>query len=209
MKRFAACLIALMLPAMAFAQADPNANINYSVGPPDYAGCNAAMFSMLEAGTCEDGASAGMAGTIFKWVWVHDADGFPDGIGGAQFGIETDKPMIGWTLCTGGNEVPEGGWPASGTGNAVTWEGGCYDPPGVIAVVGFFTIADGMTGGMTIIGDPREGVAKYADCVPNGHNFCPENLMTGVNDGALTPDCDLCEGTPVQESSWGEIKSMY
>ena len=54
---------------------------------------------------------------------------------------------------------------------------------------------------MTLTGDPRDGIAKYADCAPDGFDICPENLMSDENADGTVPDCDECEGTPVEKSS--------
>ena len=48
--------------------------------------------------------------------------GEPGGVGGIQFGIEYDAPLVvqSWNNCTGGNEIPSDDWPSSGSGNAIT-----------------------------------------------------------------------------------------
>jgi len=157
MKRFALCLVALMLPVVAFAQSDGNANINIVITEPDYSGCAGPWPAILEGMDCEDLVSAPWPGQAWVWVVMSDGDMYPDGLGGIQFGIEHEKALQGWSLCTGGSEIPEDGWPNSGTGNAATWGGGCYYPPGENAVVGVFPVTDGSAGWMDIIGDPRIG----------------------------------------------------
>jgi hypothetical protein len=206
MKRFVLCLVALMLPVAAFAQADGNANINVVVTLPDYAGCAAGL--PFEELTCEDLVSGTVEGTAFSWIFMSDGDMYPDGIGGIQFGVDYTKTVIGWTLCTGGSEIPEDGWPNTGTGNAATWAGGCYFPAGENALVGFFTVADGASGAMNVTMDPRIGMAMWSDCQPFSQEFYPE-LLGGVDNAAPgPPNCDEFV-VPTIESSWGQIKASY
>ena len=210
MKRLLLCLLALMLPLTAFAVTDELANINVVVTPASYGGC--ADGAVFEAGTCADLVSSPVGGFAFVWIVLSNEGGFPNGVGGARFGVEYDLvgAVIPWALCTGGSEISEDGWPASGTGNAVTWSGGCYDPPSQVAVIGYLTADDGASGFCNVIGDPRVGFAQYSDCLPTEFELCPENL--GGCDLAVgcTPVCgDHCEVTPVEEMSWGKIKSLY
>ncbi len=200
-------LIALALPMSVFAD-DWNANINVVLTTPEFAGCSGNHLGILESMVCEDLVSTPIEGIAFLWVVMSDGDVFPDGIGGIQFGIEHEKDMQGWSLCTGGAEIPEDGWPASGTGNAATWGGGCYYPPGENAVVGFFTLNDGASGWMAITEDPRVGTALWSDCVPVSQDFAPELLGSLDNSTGGDPNCDEI-ATPTIESSWGRVKAHY
>jgi hypothetical protein len=147
-----------------------------------------------------------------------------EGIGGLQFGIDAD-PTAGagfWALCSGGAEIPEHGWPAPGTGNAITFAGGCTgaEYADATALVGFFFFSPpgDPVGRMWLIGDPRiGGRALTVDCELTKSEFCEEQL------GALwlgpAADCDtemarpcnscgmLC-AVPVREQTWSGLKAL-
>ncbi len=153
---------------------------------------------------------------VFAWVLVADVG---QGFAGAQFGIRyTDGVQISaWTLCNGGNEVPDVAWPSSGTGNAVVWpHGSCYTPAGPdrIGKIGFFYIAAGSSGTISFVPDPREneGVLLLSTCVypPVRIEGCSYNGSAGFggSQGRLPVDC-RCSGPPVESRSWSSIKSSY
>jgi hypothetical protein len=201
------CLAALMLPAISSAQPqDDLSSINVTSTNPSYSGCADPFFEVIDAGNCLDLGGARIAGPAFIWVVASRTGGYPDGIGGIQYGIEHDLAIQGWTLCTGGAEIPQDGWPDSGTGTAATWEGGCYSSPGENAMVGFASVADGSLGNLQITGDPRlpEPQALWADCSAVEYEICPAAL--GSMDVAR---CESCVGLPTQTTSWGAIKSLY
>jgi hypothetical protein len=214
MNRFALCLVGLMIPAFASAAVDELTNINLYVANADY---DLACDSFSDDGlVCGDLVSApGSADGSFIWVVASHTGPFPDGIGGIQFGIQYSGDLfsIGWALCTGGSEIAQAGWPDSGTGDAVTWSGGCYVPTGEVAKIGYLTVLDATVGSFAIIGDPRlappDDVA-WADCSAVVWTICPENRGSddNVGDGTV-PDCDSCPVTPLQEVSWGAIKSLF
>jgi len=138
----------------------------------------------------------------------------------------------GWSMCTGGSEIPEDGWPASGTGNAVTWAGGCYDVTendDGVTKIGFFVIFPDSRGAMWIVEDPRVGYALASDCWPNSYLICRELMGSSVMDPVDAPcdeyfadngigypesPCNPCgdtcpQGTPINSTTWGGIKSHY
>ena len=191
MKRLILGLMVLLMPGAVLA--DPNAQYNILTTIPSYSGCSDPAFDWIDEGECADLVSS-QTFPMYVWIVVSDGDGFPDGIGGAQFGIEHSvAPGGGWALCTGGQEIQEGGWPASGTGNAVTWPGGCYDPVGSNAKIGFFAYVPpgDPPGSFAITPDPRNGLAIYSSCDQVSTEICADNLATDADltDG-VSPDCD-------------------
>ncbi len=112
-------------------------NINLMMEPPQYGGCGVSVPYLESFETCENLVfDPWYPQIVFVHVVASRSPDFDEGIGGLQFGIEYENVEIqGWGLCTGGSEIPEAGWPRSGTGNAVTWPGGCYDPETQLAPV--------------------------------------------------------------------------
>jgi hypothetical protein len=198
-------------------------NINLYVANADYdLGCDAFADDAL---LCTDLVSGpGSPDGVFIWVVLSHQGGFPAGVGGAQFGIEySGLGGVFWTLCTNGSEIPGSGWPNSGTGNAVTWSGGCYQPTGEIAKIGYVLAFDGSSGSFRIVGDPRlsdvdpQEQVQWADCDAAVWGVCSENRGYDDNIGDGGPPLnfegrDNCVNncvTPVRETSWGEIKSLF
>jgi len=235
MKRFAMGLAAVTLVAGA-AQADDS--YPYSVflhfTQPSFAGCDETVGgfmqdALLNCGVIDTGASDyGSFSPNFLWILVGNVPdgtgpGAPGGIGGLQFGIEYDATVAlggGFSLCTGGSAIPQddlqGSWPQSGTGNAVTWGGGCglvTDNEDGVTTVGFIPIAPGSSGIFSIIGDPRiDGIVEAADCDTNPTRVCTQALgsadaTVGGTGGEST--CGIKCATPVAETTWGSLKSMY
>lgn len=202
----------LLMAAPTHAQVDETVTLNLYIGAPDYAGCGS--FDDAEVALCSNLASPPHPGTSFLWVVVSDTGGWPQGIDAIQFGVEWAGLQVqGWSLCTGGLQIPQTGWPASGTGNAMTWAGDCYEPPSEVAKVGYFTIDDGSIGSMLITGDPRLSPPQtlFTYCNSSLAEICEGNrggasLMVGTD-----PICgDNCDGsTPTHETSWSDIKERY
>jgi len=216
MKRIALCLATLVIPAAAFAQTDDSAaSINVLITPASYSGCTDAQFNFIDEGVCADLSSTGTGGFGFLWIVASREGGFGGGIGGAQFGMTHSVAASGWTLCTGGSEIPEGGWPASGTGNAVTWSGGCYQSPGGNAKIGFLAVNPDNGGSIAITGDPRvAGEAIWADCATDLWRVCPQFLGSDDLASGTSPSCGdastgSCEVVPVRETTWGGVKSLF
>jgi hypothetical protein len=195
---------------------DTDVNINLHMTQADYSGC--ATFDDADFVTCDDLASAPPASVdLFVWAAVSREDVFDDGIGGIEFGIFYGDSVLvqGWTLCTGGLEIPMddpelGTWPASGTGNAMTWFNGCYVPPHEVAKIGFFSLVAFSGGPMQIIPDVRVGQALYVDCDGTLFEICEGNLGGATVPDGSTPTCgNHCGVTPVRETSWGQLKSLF
>jgi hypothetical protein len=217
----AAMLLLVFVPSKTSAF-DPYAGLEPVLTAPSYAGCSNAYYAWLETGPCEDLVSEPMEGWAFLWVVMTEMLGFPQGLGGIQFGIEYGPGVSvnGWTLCTGGSETSEDGWPASGMGNAVTWPVGCYEPPDTNAKIGYLVLEDGSAYDfVAITGDPRIGRAAYADCLPETYVICPPKLNCillsdggaplchSVDCGGPPPDCE--PPTPAKEATWGGVKTLY
>jgi hypothetical protein len=215
MTRIALLALAALVPATALAQAplDIQTNVNLHLTQPSYSGCGDPAFDLIDAGDCAGLASSAIDGAAFLWVVASREGGFSGGgIGGIQFGVDYEGvDPSGWSLCTGGAEIPDGSWPASGSGNAVVWASGCYAPAGTAAVVGFFAVPNGATGTMGITTDPRIVEALWADCEATEFEICPENLGGASLASGTTPLCgNECEGgTPVDEVTWGQVKALF
>ena len=182
----------LLIPVASQGQTgDSDFHINLLITETSYSGCSDATFDWIDAAGCDDLESLPHPGSAFVWVVTSHEEGFPGGIGGAQFGIEYTADVTDWSLCTGGMEITEAGWPASGTGNAITWPSGCYFPPGRNAKIGFFRLSDGAAGEMTIVQDPRTDTIQYSECGGNvGHVICPQNVGAADLSVGTFPNCD-------------------
>jgi hypothetical protein len=146
------------------------------------------------------------------------------GVAGLQCGITYDG-MVGagvdvdsWTLCAD-LDFPDANWPNAGGGTTITWDPNTncqiqnsepYVPNTVIAVAGAFNVFLNGPDVMAVIPRPVDGRAKVADCnaaedditgkVPSQlgqAGFC----LTGYNPCGLP--------TPVENTTWGNIKKSY
>jgi len=208
-------LALLTLPALVAAQPlDGAANLNFHHTQASYAGCDDGLWDEIDGGVCADLDLDPIPAQSFLWFVISRVDvPLENGVGGVQLGIDhVDADVLGWTLCTGGSEIPEDGWPASGTGNAMTWSAGCYEPAGGHqARIGFITLGDGLVGQFEVTGDPRVGQAVYADCDTETYAICFSNL--GRYDTGLDfnpPTCNPeCGSVPSRRSSWGTLKALF
>ncbi len=181
------------------------------VAPASFSACESfedATASCRDIVTSTDGSS-----DSFVWLLASDPGGE---IGGAQFGItyESSVSVATWTLCTGGSQIPDDGWPGPGAGNAVTWADGCTRTGGAdMAKIGFFYVPGGSAGTMQVIADPRVDQALFADCdevdvvsyeVCNVHG----KVAIGGGSGYVPQNC-LCAGPLIEERTWATIKSTY
>ncbi len=152
-------------------------------------------------------------GAIQVFVLLAREGGFPNGVGGLQFGIEYDESVrvLGWSQCSGGAEIPSDDWPASGSGNALTWRQGCHEPMGEVAIAGLLVVEAPLDGELRIIADPRVGMTLWADCSAELAEICPGNGDTFNLDEPAVPICgDQCDDTvPVHEASWSAIKDRF
>jgi len=168
----------------------------------------------------------------FYWAWVligdvpsSDGPGMPGGVNSVQFGIEYDPGITGlaWSLCEGATETPQddgnGTWPASGTGNLVTFDGGCFgwggqspDNPDGLTKIGAFVLESTDTGIFHLTADSRLGEARLLDCSLTPFVVC-EELLGSVNaEAGGDPEPQVCGGgcdVPVLERTWAGVKAAY
>jgi len=192
---------------------DRDANLNLHLTLASYAGCDDTNFDVIDEGTCSDLSGGAVAGQAFVWVVASKEGGLPDGIGGVQFGIQHSGVIQNWALCTGGSQIAENGWPASGTGNACVFDDGCYVPAGEAARIGFFGVDEGATGSYRLTDDPRIAQAVWADCSTETFTYCEGNLGR-VDHGSGTtqdPRCgDRCDDViPNRATTWTSIKAHF
>jgi len=215
--------IGAVLAAASVASASNPFGFVLHMTPATYSGCATIDDATL---TCEgiDVQGDSAAPQQFAWLIAYGwttIPGWPTepvvrGIGGAEFGIHypAEVAVQGWTLCTGGSEIPQndalGVWPASETGNAVTWTGGEYTQPSGFAKIGFFAVPQGSTGRMTVMGDPRIDRAEIAAADTQIFLVPPAAYSSADIDESTDEGRAACrEDVPVQEASWGKIKSMF
>ena len=178
---------------------------------------NTFMCSAVDESTidCENinpnGPVAGVANAVFVIL-----GGAQNGAGAVQFGIDYistgETQLWNWTVCNNYQEIgligPNGGWPSSGSGNAVAF-GGCVNPAGpdgMIAIGYLFTSATVTSGNQSFAPDPIDGDMVVTDCdaITWDINF------SGVLEFAGAGGTKGCDGlVPIQETSWGEIKSIF
>lgn len=204
----------LLLPTHVTAQVlVPQLWVNFHLTEASYSGCSDGRWDEIDGGECPDLDLTGRTGTAFLWIVAGSDDPLIDGVGGIQVGIShTDAAITGWSLCTGGSEIAGDGWPASGTGNAVTWADGCYEPVGGHqARVGFLGLDDAETGQFALVNDPRIDQALLADCSTETSLICPDNLgHFDATDEYNEPACYvICGDLPVRTGSWGAVKALF
>jgi hypothetical protein len=201
----------LVLASTASAQTfDPDATV--VLMPYPYTAVTCGTLEEEDLLECESIAGESHPSLMYVYVLLVREGGFPNGVGGFEFGIEYDDTVdvIGWEHCAGGFDIPEEGWPASGTGNAMTWSGGCHFPPGEVAIAGDFVVANPTVGEMRIVPDPRTGRVEWVDCNIDLYEICPANLGTFDLATAVDPLCgDHCGTVPAPVVRWGQIKAVY
>lgn len=143
------------------------------------------------------------------------------GVAGVEFGIDY-SPLTGqgvdvfeWRPC-GTLQFPSSGWPASGTGNIVTWDPNAVcqrDEPGgagsgIVATAGYFYVAAYSPDLLKLTPRPVSGVAQIADCaaveIPIERNGVPRDPSrlgyAAFSADGLSPGYNPCAtaGTPLQ-----------
>jgi len=161
-------------------------------------------------------------------------DGPNAGITGMQMGLkflgasEADPRIgvFGWTPCSV-LDFPQDGWPASGTGNTITWTvnpSTCQQKEMVLA--GFMYVSAYAPAVLAVTGlptadpeNPSHDLAKVTDCQGAEIVVDPSRLAwvsfggaaVGGNDAGCNPLYGPCEGAlvPALRTTWGRIKSKY
>lgn len=186
MFRFVAPLVMVLLPTMAAAGPNAEARILFHLTYPT---------SRNACGTRANPAWPSVVATtaplypVCYFAYVLVAEGSPTaGVGGVSFGIEYDAAdssgvdIFSWHLCADA-ESPTAGWPASGTGNTVSWnpDTNCQrsEPggggTGVMAGAGYFYLTAYTPDLLYVRPHPVTGLATVTSC-------------TGVEDVIAPPD---------------------
>jgi subtilisin family serine protease len=175
----AASLVALLLARPAVAEDAPTLFVHLTNA--SWSGCETIDPSSMGCSDIDVEGNSG--GYQFAFVMT----GGIGAISGAQFGVEYEGTVDveGWTLCTGGMSIPEEDWPGSGKALAVTWPETEY-PAGLdsLITIGYFSVAAGSTGKLSVAADDRIGRAEYADA--SGSLYAFESTALGrvdVNGG--------------------------
>jgi hypothetical protein len=217
----------LGLASVALAGDNANAGIALHITKPSSKLVNCAAFSIEGKATnpfdtmgqpCANGA-----GSFDVWVVVCNGSDSV-GIAGAEFGIEYDGAEGSgvdvqiWRGCAD-LEYPSDDWPASGSGNLVTWaecQATNLDPKvpkSAYAVCGVFHVDVLGQDEMQVTPRPVSGRMKVADCA------AVEDDITDavVARGGIATFCTnrhgyaYCHGKvlPGTEATWGKIKTLY
>ena len=220
----------LGLASVALAGENANAGISLHVTKPTAKATQCSSFSFQQNATDpfdERGLPCnGGQGTFDVWIVVCNGSDSV-GLAGAEFGIEYDGAsgsgvdVTGWQACSD-LEFPQDDWPASGSGNLVTWAT-CQttnlvttgNPTGktAYAVCGVFQVAVFGQDQMTITPRPVSGYMKVADCSAVEDDITADAAARG---GVATfctnrQGYNWCKGKklPGEEATWGKLKTLY
>ncbi len=219
-------------------------SINVHFTLPSYSGCNEASVAdaalscdAIQPSFVDAGGQPNYAWLLVDGVPDGSGPGAPGGIGGIQFGLDYPATVsVGtWTGCTGGTEIPEPDWPASGSGYATQWSGGCRmvtENPDGLTRIGFLVVDAGSDGTLSVACDPRIGRCDVADCQAAIFSLCPSyeygvgDTSPGGTDGVVvcgfdgcadccfdwyfgTIDVGDCREVPTERTTWGGLRSLY
>jgi hypothetical protein len=162
----AASLVALLLARPAVAEDAPTLFVHLTNA--SWSGCETIDPASMD---CSDiDVEGNSTGYQFAFVMV----GGIGAITGAQFGVEYEGTVdvADWTLCTGGMQITQEGWPASGKGIAVTWaETEFPSSTDSLVVVGYFLIEPSSSGTIEVTADERIEQAVYIDDATEQNEF--------------------------------------
>ena len=142
-------------------------------------------------------------------------------IAGAQFGIQYEGAygvgcdVFGWRSCAD-LEYSSDSWPASGSGNLLTWEYGTNCQGDTLAyspiLVGAFELSTYSGDLFSLVPRPADGRAKVADCSLVEMDITDETpSRLGAVGFGTEPGYNPCLGplTPVRTTTWGRLKTLY
>lgn len=133
----------------------------------------------------------------------------------ARYGLYCEVPVgtgfwfYGWTSCSD-LELPTGGWPGCGEGNAQSWATALAGPHVTMGILDVFVYGDVVGAKMAMGDDPRTGFAEFCDGTE------PSPLCDRVREpaafgsvGFLRHGYNPCSEVPAESSTWGVVKSLY
>jgi hypothetical protein len=143
------------------------------------------------------------------------------GIAGMEFGIAFPPELaVGTPTACGDLDFPQAGWPASGSGILITWEGSTHcqnqnsEPfvsGSVIAIGASMYCYAYAPSQLAVTPGPVSGKLKVADCgaaETNLTNLIPSRFgIAGFGGAASYKSCTPV--VPVRETTWGRIKTQY
>jgi hypothetical protein len=159
--------MALLVPTAARAT-NQDAQISIHLASPAGSGCLLAS----SPPPCQVLDTSGGLGNYYAYLVLTNGDA-STGIGGVQFGISYGSGITVWNWINCATlEFASPNWPASGSGNLVTWnlETQCQriEPggagTGVVAVAGYFYMTAYSVGTIAVTPRPVDNIAKIADC---------------------------------------------
>jgi hypothetical protein len=148
-------------------------------------------------------------------IYVIAVDVF--GIAGTRYGICCDGPFwfYGWTKCSD-FEIPTAGWPGCGEANAQTWGAEVAGPHVTLGILDVYVYPSSVC--MCVCDDPRVGFAEFCDgtepspiCVNTGDGTMPGGYahFGCVEFNGSGCGYNPCSFIPVEQRSWGSVKSLY
>lgn len=170
----------------------------------------------------------------WAFLLVTDGDG-PAGVASVEMGLDYESGtnsgvhLISWTLCGNAETTvggPNGAWPAPGSGNRITWSvpAQCqqFEPggpgTGVVAAAGYFYVAAYTQDILGLVLNPNSGIAAVGSCSAEIDTVQgPDIVRTPSHLGNVRFSASGTEpgynpyglNTPVENTSWGQIKGMY
>jgi hypothetical protein len=146
-------------------------------------------------------------------------------VAGTRYGLCCDPPtgcfwFYGWTSCSD-FEIPTPGWPACGEGNAQTWATGQGPGNLTLGILDVY-VYPGCGCCLCACDDPRVGYGEWCDdsspepwcCKTSRDNVLPPPHC-GRCPAAFgcvcfgVPGYNPCLQIPVEQKSWGALKSLY
>jgi len=120
--------------------------------------------------------------------------------------------MLSWTLC-GDLQFPGPGWgvaPASGSDIVITYDviNNCQ-PAGSIVVNGFFYVGAYDTAVMEVRPRGANNKLEVADCLSNEQEIPDRISSVGFSTLGCNPCVQGCFPIPVEETTWGGVKTLF